>query len=139
MGGLEPEVDLVLTVRAKGYQPGELSIEPLNFDELRDDLDVVLRVGSDLKVSVLDAAGNPGAFGSLALDPLEIEGDPESRRESFQEGSTLVSGLAPGLWKVTATLFAMPRPGDSGPPKREEQTQEVLVLEGQPAQLEFQF
>ena len=141
--GVRPDVDLTLKVSCDGYQPADVEIEKLDPDEVRTGIEVLLGVGSTLSVRVLGPNGQPGQFGLLNLERLsggeDGMGDGTTRRSDFQSGDAEVQGLAPGRWRLVTTLHAMPTSpgGERADPLVD--TREILIVDGEPLQVEVQF
>jgi len=141
--GVRPDVDLTLKVTSDGYQPADIEIEELNPDEVRTGIEVALEIGSTLSIQVVGSDGNPGQFGSVRLERLDGgddgKGDGATRGSGFQNGSVEVQGMAPGRWNLTTTLYAMPTgPGEEMPDPAVD-TREIVVVEGEPLEVEVRF
>ncbi|HIF41954.1 MAG TPA: carboxypeptidase regulatory-like domain-containing protein [Planctomycetes bacterium] len=141
--GVRPDVDLTLKVTSDGYQPVDVEIEELNPDEVRTGIEVRLEVGSTLSIRVLGPDSQPGQFGSVNLKRLsggeDGKGDGGTRRSSFQNGSAEVQGMAPGRWSLTTTLYAIPSGPGGEMPDPAVDTREIVVVEGEPLEVEVQF
>ena len=141
--GVRPDVDLTLKVTSDGYQPADIEIEELNPDEVRTGIEVALEVGSTLSIQVVGSDGNPGQFGSVRLERLDGgddgKGDGATRGSGFQNGSVEVQGMAPGRWNLITTLYAIPSGPGGEMPDPAVDTREIVVVEGEPLEVEVQF
>ncbi|MDE0915874.1 MAG: carboxypeptidase-like regulatory domain-containing protein, partial [Planctomycetota bacterium] len=141
--GVRPDVDLTLKVTSDGYQPADVEIDELNPDEVRTGIEVVLEVGSALSIQVVGTDGKPGQFGSVKLERLDGgvdgKGDGDTRRSGFQSGGVELQGMAPGRWNLTTTLYAIPTGPGGEMPDPNVDTREILVVEGEPLEIEVQF
>jgi hypothetical protein len=141
--GVRPDVDLTLKVTSDGYQPADIELGELDPDEVRTGVEVLLEVGSTLLIQVVGSDGNPGRFGMVSLERLDGgedgKGDGAMRRSGFQNGSVEVQGMAPGRWNLTTTVYAMPTGPGEEMPEPAVDTREIVVVEGEPLELEVRF
>lgn len=134
--GVRPDVDLVLKVTSDGYQPVDVELGELDPDEVRTGVEAQLEVGSTLSIRIIGSDGNAGQFGSIRLKRLD---GGETRGSGFQNGSAEVQGMAPGRWNLTTTLYAMPTGPDEQMPDPAVDTREIVIVEGEPLEVEVRF
>ncbi len=100
--GVVPGSDLMLLAEASGGRSGKLRLEPLGADEIRANLEVIVRASCSLRVSL--STGNGGfteAFPSIGLQRI-VDGLPvgEERRVRGTMGFAVIEDLEPGDWAV---------------------------------------
>jgi len=141
--GVRPDVNLVLKVTSDGYQPVDVELGELDPDEVRTGVEARLEVGSTLSIRIIGSDGNAGQFGSIRLKRLDGgedgSGDGTTRGSGFQNGRAEVQGMAPGRWNLTTTLYAMPTGPDEQVPDPAVDTQEIVIVEGEPLEVEVRF
>jgi hypothetical protein len=121
--GVTSDVELVVKAEGDTVQPGESPVLRVSPNEVRDNVDLRLEVAGSIRVEAKLADGSPARF---QLVQAEFQGETETPLQpkfSFmQQGSTELTGLKPGRWKVTVRS-AQGGPGPNNP--GEEQVIEV--------------
>lgn len=130
--GVTPDTDLAIVATGKDVQRGESEVFRLAPDQVKSNVELVLKQGSTIDVVLRRANGTPG---SGCIVRASREGSDEDSKTQFSgpDGKVRFTGLVPGVWKLECTVMGTPT--DDSSPKIAPQTVETKV--GSPKTLTF--
>jgi uncharacterized GH25 family protein len=132
--GVTSDVDLVVKAEGDTVQPGQSETVRLAPNEVKDGVDIALEPAGSILVEAKLRDGAPARFQLVQAEYLGETERPEQPKFGFlQQGSTELTGLRPGRWKVNVKS-AQGGPGNDDPG----QDQEVEVKAREKATLSFQ-
>ncbi len=131
--GVLPDVELVVEADTKDAQPARSATFRVAADGIKKGIDLRLERGGTIEVSVQRPGGVP-AGGYLARAVLG-EGDREPKVQVVgPSGTTKLTGLKPGRWRVSLDSLSGPLPGGANQDTPE---REVEVKAGETAKASF--
>jgi hypothetical protein len=132
--GVTSDVDLVIKAEGETVQPGQSEAVRLAPNEVKEGVDVALEAAGSILVEAKLADGTPARFQLVQAEYLgESEPAPQPKFAFLQQGSTELTGLRPGRWKVNVK-------NAQGGPSNEDpgQDQEIEVKAREKATLTFE-
>ncbi len=128
--GVQPDVELVVKGEGEDVQPGQSDRVRVAPDEVKRNVDFVLEAGGSILVEAIKADGAPASFQMVRAN---YEGEDDSVEPKFgfvQTGSTTLTGLRPGPWRVNVSAAGPGGDEANGPP---DQVIDVIAGEEAPA------
>jgi protocatechuate 3,4-dioxygenase beta subunit len=135
--GVTPDVDLVVRATGENLQTGESRAVKVGENEVLKGIDLKLEAAGSVRVEALKADGSPAEFLMVRasfLDevPKDSTSDGADAKDTFlQSGSTRLTGMRPGRWKVSVNQVGAGGRGEATEP------QEVEVAFGVEPKLTF--
>jgi hypothetical protein len=119
--GVTSDVDLIVKAEGKTVQPGESASVRLAPNEVREGLDLRLEAAGSIQVEAKLADGSPARFQLVQAEFLGESSSPVQPKFGFmQQGSTELTGLKPGRWKVSVRNAQGGPPGSGEPGEERE-------------------
>jgi hypothetical protein len=113
--GVTSDVDLVIKAEGDAVQPAHSAVVRLGPNEVKEGIDLVLEVAGSIRVEAKLADGSPARFQLVQAEYLDESPTPLEPKFGFlQQGSTELTGLKPGRWKVNVRS-AQGGPGQGNP------------------------
>src|SRR5262245_9546187 len=132
--GVTSDVDLVIKAEGDAVQPGESEQVRVAPNEVKEGVDLELDPAGSILVEAKLPDGAPARFQLVEAEYLGESNPPQQPKFGFlQQGSTELTGLKPGRWKVNVKS-AQGGPGNGDPG----QDQEIEVKAKEKAKLTFQ-
>jgi protocatechuate 3,4-dioxygenase beta subunit len=125
--GVITDVDIVVKGEAKGYQSAKTEAFKVHANDARSGIDLSLKAAGRIEVSAFKADGSPANMIFVTASPDAGGEAGAERKQSFIQdtGKTVLEGLSPGKWRVSARAVGPEaRDGAGAPP---EQVVEVTV------------
>jgi hypothetical protein len=131
--GVASDTDLVIKAEGDTVQPGQSGTVRLAPNEVKEGVDLALYAAGSILVEAKLADGAPARFQLVQAEYLgESEPTPQPKFGFLQQGSTELTGLKPGRWRVNVRSAGGPGNEDAG------QDQEIEVKAREKATLTFE-
>lgn len=133
--GVLTDVDIVVKGEAKGYQSAKTEAFKVQANDARSGIDLSMKAAGRIEVSAFKSDGTPANMVFVTASPDAGGEAGADRKQSFIQdgGKTVLEGLSPGKWRVSARpVGPEARDGGGTPP---EQVVEVTV--DKPATVRF--
>jgi protocatechuate 3,4-dioxygenase beta subunit len=131
--GVTSDTDLVIKAEGDTVQPGQSGTVRLAPNEVRESVDLALEAAGSILVEAKLADGAPARFQLVQAEYLgESEPTPQPKFGFLQQGSTELTGLKPGRWRVNVRSAGGPGNEDPG------QDQEIEVKAREKTTLTFE-
>ena len=133
--GVTSDVDLVIKAEGDTIQPGQSEVLRLAPNEVKEGIDIALSPAGSILVEAKLPDGAPARFQIVQAEYIGDSGSPQQPKFGFlQQGSTELTGLKPGLWRVNVRSAQ----GGPGGGENEGQDKEIEVKALEKATLTFE-
>lgn len=132
--GVMSDIDIVIKAEGDAVQPGESGVLRVAPNEVKEGIDLALAAAGSILVEARLPDGAPARFQLVQAEYLGASDPPQQPKFGFlQQGSTELTGLKPGRWRVNV------RSAQGGPAGDEEsQDREVEVKAMEKATVSFE-